>query len=332
MTADQSTTMSPAAEINDAAAEWLHKVDVGEIQEDDAGLRKWLDANPRHYVAYARLERSWTRAERLKALPAAVNEPMRAEALARNIDVSFAVGETAPSRWLPVSLAAVVLLSAVLGALWFYKVSWTDELYATHARETARIVQPDGSVIYLNAMSEARVRYSPFHRRVDLLKGEGFFAVAKEPRRPFDVHGAGNTVRAVGTEFDVLLRSESSIEVIVRSGIVALNPPSDQSLKAGGVATLTRESIRPETLDAQVLERKVAWHRNEGELRFEGETLANVVNELNRYNKRQIVISDSRFSNLRIGGLVDTSDPDRFVSSLHRVMGREVVRVVEPGN
>jgi ferric-dicitrate binding protein FerR (iron transport regulator) len=60
-----------AGEINDLAANWLHRVDIGEICPEDAALQTWLTV-PRHYVAYRRLQLAWERAEILKRHPAAV--------------------------------------------------------------------------------------------------------------------------------------------------------------------------------------------------------------------------------------------------------------------
>jgi ferric-dicitrate binding protein FerR (iron transport regulator) len=45
-----------------AAARWHHRVDVGEIKDDDPALHEWLSSNPRHYVAYRLLELAWERA------------------------------------------------------------------------------------------------------------------------------------------------------------------------------------------------------------------------------------------------------------------------------
>lgn len=51
-------------------------------------------------------------------------------------------------------------------------------------------------------------------------------------------------------------------------------------------------------------------------LRFQGDTLAHVVAEYNRYNRRRMVLEDPLIADLRIGGVFLATDPDSFVNAL----------------
>jgi transmembrane sensor len=49
----------------------------------------------------------------------------------------------------------------------------------------------DGSTVLLNTQTRIRVRYSEGERRVTLLKGEAYFSVARDEKRPFIVEVDG---------------------------------------------------------------------------------------------------------------------------------------------
>jgi transmembrane sensor len=98
----------------------------------------------------------------------------------------------------------------------------------------------DGSIIWLNSNSEVQIDYSENLRRVNLVKGEAHFEVAKDKNRPFEVYAGNRLVRAIGTAFSVY-RLADRIEVLVAEGKVEL---------AIVDATLV---IRPESYDAVTL-------------------------------------------------------------------------------
>jgi ferric-dicitrate binding protein FerR (iron transport regulator) len=63
---------------------------------------------------------------------------------------------------------------------------------------------PDGSTVWLNAGS--KLKYSPMGGdglREVYLTGEGFFDVAKDPRRPFIIHTQSVDIKVHGTQFNV---------------------------------------------------------------------------------------------------------------------------------
>lgn len=72
----------------------------------------------------------------------------------------------------------------------------------------------DGTIIHLNADSELRVptAFATDSREV-YFKGEGYFSVAKDTRRPFVIHSGEVDIKVLGTEFGV--RSYASEEEII---------------------------------------------------------------------------------------------------------------------
>jgi transmembrane sensor len=159
-----------------------------------------------------------------------------------------------------------------------------------------------------------------------LVRGEASFEVAHDAARPFIVSAGKMAVRAVGTRFDVR-RLDNSVEVIVDEGKVAVGDPSVLESKGGPLATSIPQltagqsafangsGIQLRALPKRELARKLAWQNQM--LVFDGESLADVVVQFNRYNDRQLVIADPALAKLKIGGYFRPTNLDTFVSVLH---------------
>ena len=64
----------------------------------------------------------------------------------------------------------------------------------------------------------------------------------------------------------------------------------------------------------------------DGQLHFNGETLADASNEFNRYNHLQIQIADAALGSMRIGGSFSANDVESFLAGLQKDFGVEIVR------
>ena len=82
----------------------------------------------------------------------------------------------------------------------------------------------DGSVVELNRGAVVTERFTPDERRVQLVRGEAHFKVAKDLSRPFVVEVAGIAVRAVGTALNVRLDS-AAVDILVTEGQVSVAQP-----------------------------------------------------------------------------------------------------------
>jgi ferric-dicitrate binding protein FerR (iron transport regulator) len=227
-------------------------------------------------------------------------------------------------RFMSSRLAASVVGIAIAvgsGGLYLLERSSAD-VYTTRVGEFHRVSLNDGSSVSINTDSEVRVRYTNSLRRVELVRGEALFRVAKNTERPFDVTVGRTTVRAVGTAFSVRLHDENSenqVDVVVAEGRIAINPPSRQTYPAGTVATVRNGRVSATTLHLPDITSRLAW--TEGRLVFQGEKLSEVVEVINRYNLRQFEIADPDIASLRIGGTFVATDPDGFAKALDVTLG-----------
>jgi len=179
---------------------------------------------------------------------------------------------------------------------------------------------PDGSAVSLNTNTKVRVAYTAEERRVELLQGEAQFEVGRDAQRPFIVSAGDSHVRVVGTQFVVRLRSASDLDVLVSEGRVSIDSPAETLVSAGQMALVRDGRITTRSVDD--ISRRVAW--TEGMLIFNGETLSEAVAEFNRYNRRQLVITDPDIASKTIGGAFKATNPDRFATALEKMFHVEV--------
>jgi transmembrane sensor len=350
--------MASHRQIEDQAAAWLAQRDSGEWTAADAArLSAWLQAATANRVAYLRLEAAWEEARRLQALgaglprssipPVAWRTPFflehEGEGLSASAGVEARCEAGSVRRWLRYGLAASVLFAAALGAYVYFRTPANQ--YSTPVGEVALVPLRDGSNITLNTASIVRVDLTPQERRIDLERGEAFFVVAKDPNRPFVVQAGSKRVIAVGTQFSVR-REGDKLRVIVTEGTVRLDSVghplhvTGQGLQAGA-SSMTRESARlpagtiARATDGDVLvqeksipeaEEALTWRI--GYLTFHEATLAEAVEEFNRYNTHRIIIEDPRVAAIRISGTFRPTNYEAFVRLLQdgfeiRVRSRE---------
>lgn len=300
-------------EIEEQAARFLVQLTHDPDTEARGAFARWIEADPVHAVAYARMEAAWESAERLKAQGGFSDFEPSAEAAgpeeaARPTRRRFLIG-------------GAVAASAV-GAT----VMWTrgGGDYQTGVGEVRNITLSDGSVLHLNTDSHVKVEYQARRRILRLLRGEAYFDVAHDPSRPFDVQARGAVVRALGTAFNVRLR-DSLVELTVTKGVVGVRTASApmEKVPAGGCAVIRPRTVAVGRLDGGTMDQRVAWRENMIEL--DGQSVEQAVDEFNRYRALPMVIGDQRVASLRIGGRFRTDESDQFLAALEQTLPIRVV-------
>src|SRR6202042_1912925 len=107
----------------------------------------------------------------------------------------------------------------IAGAAWLQKGNEIQTL-ATAVGQQRNVTLADGSIVTLNTNTILETDLSRSVRQIYLRKGEAHFQVAHDRSRPFLVHAGDAVVRAVGTEFEVRLREDKHVEVLVNEGRV----------------------------------------------------------------------------------------------------------------
>ena len=268
-----------------------------------------------------------------------------------------APGNTSPPRTRRrvrvAAIAATVAAAAVALGAWL-GISGGVPVYSTHAGEQRSFLLADGSRVTLNSASAVEVDLRKHRRVIYLLRGEALFQVSHDPARPFDVHADGGVVRAIGTEFNVDLRTHYAA-VTVLQGRVAVMSAAQASLpvpaipfSSGGRVPAVRPRmarfpapagslilgvaqqvfITPHGVSAprpvSDLAATTAWTRRQ--LVFEHRPLGEVVDELNRDGREHIVIDSAALRTRDVTGVIQLDDPGSLLEFLSDVPGVRIAR------
>jgi transmembrane sensor len=317
-------TASDVGAFNQAAT-WFARQRAGRWSDED-GLEfaRWLKADPMHTAAWTEYERLWGRLEAVRDNPRilAFRENARRNIKGRS---SWRMG------W---RMAATIAASILLGVgswRWLTPLLSRSPILAreivTEIGERSIVVLPDGSKVTLNTASAVRTDYSGRERRVILVRGEAFFDVAKDPTRPFVVSARSRQVVAVGTAFDVRLQDRQLRVTLVDGRVRVVEPSADAastSASSGlkrhpavtleaGTALIVRDdgADLTERLDA---DRATSWRT--GRLIFDGDRLADVIAEMNRYSREKLVIADASLENRKVSGVFEPANDWAFAKAL----------------
>jgi transmembrane sensor len=294
--------------IDDKAAAFVARLAGGVSPAERQEIYGWVGADPRHAVAFARMEAAWESAARLRAAP----PPLEAQAFAGRRGAAV-------SRRLMIG-AGLAAASLGVAATVSWRLLANVDLHRTGVGERKTVTLADGSRITLNTATTVEAALGPAERRIRLVRGEALFDVAPDAKRPFRVEAGSARFQALGTVFNVRLRPDV-VELTVTEGTVAvashdggpvLRPAA--RIAAGAGAVVRAGAVAPTTLDRQNLRQRTAWQQ--GVLEFDGESLAQAVAEFNRYRKQPIVIGDARLETLRIGGRFEVDESDKFLAAL----------------
>jgi transmembrane sensor len=158
-----------------------------------------------------------------------------------------------------------------------------------------------------------------------MIKGEAFFRVAHDALRPFVVSAGEADVKAVGTQFNVRMGSDSTL-VSVLEGTVEVRDETPADGSAAGVesamrvttgeeATITpvrlqnsKKRVAVAKITTSAAQRSASWTR--GRVEFENTPLGDVLSEFQRYRDVRVIIDDESIRKLKLTGSFDAHDPD----------------------
>lgn len=333
------------------AADWHTRMDdpnAGPV--DRAELDVWLHESPEHAASYRAIERMWDNTRKMATDPRILQ--FRHEALAavatpgaggaRKSWFAFlrALGEgvgTKPLRFLATTSAIVAAVgAALLGPPAWRQYGHAERpmlagqkldagIFTTAVGERSTVSLSDGSSVVLDTQSRIDVAYSAAERHIRLVSGQAWFQVAHSPGRPFIVDAGDRRITALGTAFDVRLGNpEKSVQVTLAEGRVAVEAIQSplgrliESTQPPSVLTpgdsLVVSDARPVVSHQADVAKIAGWRQ--GQLIFEGDTLAAAVAEMNRYSGCPIVLADPSLANLPVSGVFQAGHSRSFIETV----------------
>lgn len=311
-----------------AAADWFVRLQSTEISlEETLAWQAWLYESPANAEAFARIEEI---SQTLRDVPAPAALP--AALIARDrYDASIPIRDWKPRAalrwpWAVLGVAASFALVAVVFAFW--RAPAETNAFETVVGENRSVTLADGSIISLGGDTRIEVRLSDNTRAIELNRGEALFKVAKDSARPFKVRAGDATIIAVGTEFNVERDSDRAV-VSVTEGRVVVKPmdgllpvallqefkPKLRSVRvnAGQQTTAGSAGIEEPT---KMEDPATGWQI--GHLAFRLQPLRYVLEDVNRYARKPIVLETESMGTLIITGTVERENIGGWIKSLER--------------
>jgi transmembrane sensor len=295
--------------VKEEAALWVVRLaDPACTAADRERFEAWRGADPRHEAAFERESAAWEGLDRLRALRPALAAPdpdllapARGARPARAMRMAAAMG------------AALVLISGVGGAVGF--VSIASPAYATGIGERRVVRLDDGGSVELN--TDSKIVVHRFGRRpsVELVRGEALFTVGKGAR-PMLIRAKNRRIDAPGGQVVVRLEPDK-VDVTVKTGSITVAGASRSTVLASdSVGVFGPAGGRVRAVGAEEVDRALAWRQ--GAIAFQGESLSQAVDEINRYNRTRITVADPAIGGLRVAGYFRSDDPRAFVQAVVR--------------
>ena len=317
-------------EIEEEAAQWTWRLDDEAFTAaDQQAFEAWLRQDTRHRRVFEEMSKVWGALDDLA-------EAKRGEKIAALASAPPLAHRAQPSWRMGVAAAAFVLVAV---GFWWLRQGNEIQTLATAVGQQRNVTLVDGSIVTLNTNTIVETDLSRSLRQIYLRKGEAHFQVTHDRSRPFLVHAGDAVVRAVGTEFEVRLRPDQHVEIMVNEGRVEVQastpagaPPASggtgqsatRALAAGEKLSTASTGYAVQRVSPAQLSSDMAWR--EGAIIFDGESLAQAIAEIERYTDARIVVTDPGVAALRVGGRFRTDDVQGFFQGLEAALPVSVRR------
>lgn len=207
-------------------------------------------------------------------------------------------------------VAAAVLLIITTTALWW---QWADTFqkptFVMNESDTVKQIKlEDGSVIWLNQKTELTYLLTR-HSRALTLKGEAFFEVAKDAKRPFSVQTGELTTTVLGTAFNIeAFPEDERIEVSLVTGKVKVKIEKNKAAKTWELNPGEQLQYLPK--DNQIVrgnfqpKNETAWR--DGQLVLQKTPLTTALRQISRFYNAEL-----QFDTLQLKKCIVTSNFDK---------------------
>ncbi|MCG8307203.1 MAG: FecR domain-containing protein [Cytophagales bacterium] len=309
------------------------KSDIEEVQ----ALRKWLHASPHHKKQFDIVKSYWESNrweievdgkdmlfDRLKQKIRSEDTPVRP------IKYRSEMSGAKSYRYRMIGIAASLILLISIGMFLFETEplqSDAVEEVATIAKQNpagqkSRITLPDGTLVWLNSESEISYpeRFDAGQRNV-VMRGEAYFEVAKDPRKPFIVHTNKMNVRVLGTCFNVKsYAGDPTASVSLVEGKVRVDFTDRHKLKREAMLLEPGDeliySLKGSKLNKQNFDREYVTSWKDGVLILKNDSFAALKEKLERWYGIRIHVEGVPPADFIVKGRFDNEYLDNVLRTL----------------
>ncbi|MGV8091772.1 MAG: FecR family protein [Mangrovibacterium sp.] len=196
-----------------------------------------------------------------------------------------------------------------------------------------QVTLEDKSLVWLNAGSRL-IFPSEFHsgKREVYLAGEAYFDITKNPRNPFFVNTSSIAIKVLGTRFNVSsYPDDEEVVTVLEEGRIQLIdnqsalPEVKAELAPNQLARLDKSSNKLKITNSDY-ELHTLW--KEGILRFEQESINQLINRLERYYGITIILKHAPKGEEKVKGKLDlNAGMPKVLEYLTKITQTHVVQV-----
>jgi len=281
---------------------------TGEASQDEIiELQVWLVAAKDNLLYFQQLKNIWDNAEKYIDVNT-IDADKGFNLINKRIGLKF----PAPNIWFYwKKIAAVLLIPLVIGNLLYFSFRSNNhlakqepvynELFAAFGTRSA-LKLSDGTAVWLNSGSSIKYpdRFIGNNRTV-FLKGEAYFEVESDIKKPFIVETSSLSVKATGTKFNVSgYYSDNEAEVTLVSGKVEVHTTDDNKNVKSSKLNINQHLLFNKVNGATSISdedtyKYFSW--KDGKLVFRNEPLSQVVKKISQVFNIDIEIKGKEIQN-----------------------------------
>lgn len=147
-------------------------------------------------------------------------------------------------------------------------------------RSTMMLTLSDGTKVWVNSASELtyKTAFDKKERRVKL-KGEAYFEVAKDARRPFIVETNNINIQAIGTAFNVNSYQETTKVSLTEGKLKVSNDENEIYMQAGSETEIINKKLK----NFPLVNKAEATAFKDGIFYFKNKNMQQILDELSRW-------------------------------------------------
>ena len=185
------------------------------------------------------------------------------------------------------------------------------------------ITLQDGSVVKLNSGSELKYpsSFAGLDKRQVYLKGEAFFDITKNPKKPFVVKTEEMITQVYGTVFNIsAYENDDKIEVVLVEGSVGVGGENDfnsenlKMIKPFQKVTSSKVSENTYLIEDIDVTSYIAWTK--GIVAFKNEKMSDIIKKLERQFNVEIINENELLGERRFTGMFDKEGIEMILKTI----------------
>ncbi len=183
----------------------------------------------------------------------------------------------------------------------FTHVKNMNEVYVPRGGEYS-LVLADGTKVWLNARSALRFSYPFDSLRTVYLDGEAYFEVAHNAAKPFEVKTEENTLRVLGTKFNVRAYKEQPYQVTLLEGKVQISNGIDTEILVPN--NQLNQPSEAKTYEVIPVNAKLYSAWTKGVFEFNNASLKDIMCQLERWYNVEVDYATEDLKDIRFTGSI----------------------------